>query len=328
MTSGPTAGAIVRSTNVCSSVRGSQVTKMIFEPGAPRPGQRAAHELRHAARRHADDHVLLGRPQPVDDARAFLVVVLDAFLGLQDRVLAAGHDRLHQIGAGAEGRRHLGRFEHAEAAAGAGADEDDAAALPQRLGDDVDADGDALLLALDRGEHLAVFVQHPFDDVGGGELVDGERGRVDGFGGKGLPLRTDRHADQDLALQPNREYYHSRTVHDRRVPRPSARGAPAGRAHARELRARPGGAARRTRPAPAARLDALDRQRARGVRPRADDARAVAAIGGPDGRRRPRLLPVPGARPAARPAARPTTCSRRAPGRRCRSFCRSRRSTR
>ena len=32
ITSGPTAGAIVRSTKVCSSVRGSQVTKMIFEP--------------------------------------------------------------------------------------------------------------------------------------------------------------------------------------------------------------------------------------------------------------------------------------------------------
>ena len=32
MTSGPTAGAIVRSTNVCSSVRGSHVTKMILDP--------------------------------------------------------------------------------------------------------------------------------------------------------------------------------------------------------------------------------------------------------------------------------------------------------
>ena len=31
ITSGPTAGAIVRSTNVCSSVLGSQVTKMIFD---------------------------------------------------------------------------------------------------------------------------------------------------------------------------------------------------------------------------------------------------------------------------------------------------------
>ena len=32
MTSGPTAGAIVRSTKVCSSVRGSQVTKMMRAP--------------------------------------------------------------------------------------------------------------------------------------------------------------------------------------------------------------------------------------------------------------------------------------------------------
>ena len=45
MTSGPTAGAIVRSTKVCSSVRGSQVTKMIFEPALPRARQRAADEL-------------------------------------------------------------------------------------------------------------------------------------------------------------------------------------------------------------------------------------------------------------------------------------------
>ncbi len=32
ITSGPTAGAMIKSTKVCSSVRGSQVTKMIFEP--------------------------------------------------------------------------------------------------------------------------------------------------------------------------------------------------------------------------------------------------------------------------------------------------------
>ena len=32
MTSGPTPGAMVRSTKVCSSVRGSHVMKMIFDP--------------------------------------------------------------------------------------------------------------------------------------------------------------------------------------------------------------------------------------------------------------------------------------------------------
>src|ERR1041384_4209304 len=86
--------------------------------------------------------------------------------------------------------------------AGAGADEKHASLLPQRLRDDVDADRDALLLAADRVEHLAVLVQHPFDDVGGGELVDRERRRVDLLGGKRLPFRTDRHANQDLRNNP------------------------------------------------------------------------------------------------------------------------------
>ena len=194
MTSGPTAGAIVRSTNVCSSVRGSQVTKMIFEPARrARVSAPRTNGVMPLADTPMTTSFLVGL-QAVDRARAFFVVVLDAFLGVQERVLAAGHDRLHQIRAGAEGRRHLRRLEDAEPAAGAGADEDDAAALAQRLRDDVDADGDALLLALHRREHLAVLVQHALDDVGGGELVDGERGGVDGFGGKRLPLRADRHA--------------------------------------------------------------------------------------------------------------------------------------
>ena len=96
ITSAPTPGAIVRSTNVCSSVPGSQVTKMIRAPALPRARERAAHELRHAAGRDADDDVLLGRPQARDRPRAFLVVVLDAFLRAEDRVAAAGHDRLHE----------------------------------------------------------------------------------------------------------------------------------------------------------------------------------------------------------------------------------------
>src|ERR1043166_2753970 len=82
ITSGPTAGAIVRSTKVCSSVRGSQVTKMILEP-ARRAGEGAANELGHPARRYADDHVLLGRSQPVDRPHALFVVVLDPFARFQ-----------------------------------------------------------------------------------------------------------------------------------------------------------------------------------------------------------------------------------------------------
>ena len=194
MTSGPTDGAMVKSTKVCSSVRGSQVTKMIFGSGPSRPCQRAAHERRHPARRHPDDDVTFRGFESVHRSRAFLVIVLDAFLRAHYRALAARHDREHKIGVGAKGGRHLGRFEDAQASAGAGAHEHDAAAMSERLRDDLDANRDALFLAVNRRQHLAVLVQHAFDDVGGGELVDVESLRVDGLGGKQFPFGTDRHA--------------------------------------------------------------------------------------------------------------------------------------
>ena len=124
MISGPTAGAMSRSTKFCSSEPGQQVTKMIFAP-ALRP--RVSAPRTNGVMPLADTpitHVAVREPQPRDAAAAFLVVVLDAFLRLEDRRLSAGHDRLHEARRRAERRRHLGRFDHAEAAAGAGADED------------------------------------------------------------------------------------------------------------------------------------------------------------------------------------------------------------
>src|SRR4029078_10249497 len=84
--------------------------------------------------------------QAGDAAAAFLVVVLDPFLRLEHRRLAAGHDPLHQPRRRAEGGRHFGRFHDAEAPARAGADEDHAAPLAQRLRDDLDAVSDLLTL--------------------------------------------------------------------------------------------------------------------------------------------------------------------------------------
>ena len=193
ITSAPTPGAIVRSTNVCSSVPGIAGDEDDARAGLARPRQRAAHELRHPAGRHADDDVLLRRSQAGDRARALFVVVLDAFLGAEDGLAAAGHDRLHERRIGAEGRRHLRRLENAEPAARAGADEDDAAVLAQCRGDHLDADRDPLLLALDGREHLAIFVDHQVDDVVGLELVDAEARGVDCFGGERLPLRSNGH---------------------------------------------------------------------------------------------------------------------------------------
>ncbi len=152
-------------------------------------GERAAHERRHAAGRDADDDVTPGRLEPLGGPGALPVVVLRALLGAQDGRLAAGHDRLHQRRIGPEGGRHLGGFDDAQAAARAGAHEDDAAPLAEGLGEHVGADGDAVAFALHRDQDFLVFRQHHVDDAAGRLLVDGECGGVDGFRRQGLPLR-------------------------------------------------------------------------------------------------------------------------------------------
>ena len=161
---------------------------MMRSPALRAARQRAAHELRHAAGGDADDDVPLLRPQARDCPRAFLVVVLDAFLGLEDGVLAAGHDRADARRGDAEGRRHLGRLDHAQAPARAGADEDHPPALAERLGDHLDAGGDPLLLAVHGGDDLAILVDHQVDDVADRGRVQRQAVGIDRFGGEGFPL--------------------------------------------------------------------------------------------------------------------------------------------
>ena len=57
-----------------------------------------------------------------------LELVLGAFLRASQRRVSAGDDALHHLGIGAEGRRTLGRVEHAEAAGCSGADVEQASA--------------------------------------------------------------------------------------------------------------------------------------------------------------------------------------------------------
>ena len=166
--------------------------------GPARAVQPAADERRHAARRHADDDVFRRRAEPGERARALFVVVLDALARTDEGPVPAGHHGAHQVGIGAEGRRHLGRFEHAKAAAGAGADEHQTPALPQRLADDFDAQRDSLLFLRNRRDDLAVFVDHEVDNRRRRELVNGQAGRIDRFGWQLLPLRLDRHDETSL----------------------------------------------------------------------------------------------------------------------------------
>ena len=56
--------------------------------------------------------------------------------------------------------------------------------LRSAAGDHFDADSDALALAPHGVEHLAIFVDHQIDEVGGAQLVDPEAECVDGFRGQ------------------------------------------------------------------------------------------------------------------------------------------------
>ena len=253
--------------------------------------------------------------------------------------VAAGHDRLHEGRVGAEGRRHLGGLEDAQPAARAGADEDQAAALAERLADDLDAERDALLLPGDRRDDLAVLVEHQVDD-GGRESLSMPRlagliasvGSCCHFDCRGMmaPVadgsgntspgagRVSNYGSCILssvfcilssvpAAPPAIDAYLDHLRVERRLAALTVE------SYSRDL-----AALARFAEASGGAVERLSRAGPRGVRPRADVGGAVAALRGAGRRLRPGLLPLPGARSPARRTARPTTCARRAPGRRCR----------
>ena len=137
MTSGPTSGAMITSTNVWSSLPGQQVTKMIFHPRPAGPGQRPPDELGQAAGGYPDEHVLARQAQPPHGPAPLFEVVLHPFPGLEERLASPRHDRLHEVRRRAERRGHLRRLEHAETPARAGPDEDEPSALAESLGDQI-----------------------------------------------------------------------------------------------------------------------------------------------------------------------------------------------
>ena len=75
-----------------------------------------------------------------------------------------------------------------------------AAALAQRVRDDLDAVRDAFPFFLNGGDDLAILVEDHVDDVRDRGFVDGEADRVDGFGWQGLPLRLCCHAERSVGV--------------------------------------------------------------------------------------------------------------------------------
>ena len=102
--------------------------------------------------------------------------------GEAERAVAAGDEALDEVGGDGEGGRALAGVEDAEAAAGAGADVEEAAAALEALGDGVDGAGDVGELGADGGGDGGVLVVDEAEHVEGGELVEVFAGGVAGFG--------------------------------------------------------------------------------------------------------------------------------------------------
>ena len=148
MTSGPTSGAIAISTARESSESGRTADADRDGAQAVGFGDRAEHVGRAAAGGDADQHVARGKAAGEEIADADGGIVLGGFGGAAQGGFAAGHDALHHLRRRAEGGRNLGGVEHAETAAGAGADVEEPAAVFDRGDDGVDGASDRRDLAL------------------------------------------------------------------------------------------------------------------------------------------------------------------------------------
>ena len=109
-------------------------------------------------------------------------VVFAGFGGVGEGLGASGHDELHGARVGVESGRDFGGVEGAEAAAGSGADVDEASAVADAGGDDVDGAGDLRQGAADGGGDGGVFVVHQAGDFEGGFVVEIVRRRCDLLG--------------------------------------------------------------------------------------------------------------------------------------------------
>ena len=136
-----------------------------------------------AAGGDADDDVFAGGAAAGDVALADLGGVFVDVGGGGEGLGAAGHDVLHLGGRGGVGGRALGGVERGDAAAGAGADVDEAAAVAQGAGDGVDDHGDLREGLFDGGGDLGVFVVDDAGDLKGRFGVEAFGGRVRGFRG-------------------------------------------------------------------------------------------------------------------------------------------------
>jgi hypothetical protein len=105
----------------------------------------------------ADDNVVLARLSFRDFVSSQFAGVFVGFDGGAQRFRSAGDDELDQLRIGVKGGRAFGGVERGDASAGAGADIDEASAIGERGGDEIDGSGDLRQSALYGRGDLGVF---------------------------------------------------------------------------------------------------------------------------------------------------------------------------
>ena len=121
-------------------------------------------------------------------AFALLGQIFGLFGGVAQGSVATCDQTLDQGGWNGEGGWALGGIEHAEAAAGTGADVEEAAALGDAIGDGVDGAGDGGQLRLHCRGDRRVLPMDESEHLQGGELIDVGGARVASFGGEGREI--------------------------------------------------------------------------------------------------------------------------------------------
>ncbi len=122
------------------------------------------------------------KPAAARSLGAELGRVLGVLAGQAEGAVAAGDEALDELGGDGEGGWALAGVEDAEAAAGAGADVEEATAAVEPLGDGVDGAGDVGELGADGGGDGGVLVVDEAEHVEGRELVEVLARGVAGFG--------------------------------------------------------------------------------------------------------------------------------------------------
>ena len=145
-------------------------------------GETAPDEGRMAAGGKADDHVVRLDRAGFDGASTGVGIIFGAFDRTPDRLIAAGHDALHEPRRRTEGRRAFAGVEDAETAAGAGAAIEEAAPGGEGADNLVDGPFDVHAFREDLAGEGRVLVEHQADRLRHGHLGETDGLRVAAFG--------------------------------------------------------------------------------------------------------------------------------------------------